>query len=338
MGQARHVRAVHSFICELLMVTMPELAKGNRYIRNSTEFCESIDLAIREVSTPDATEGDYIRVILDAACTEMAPLCNLLKAACSLAGLDKVAAEYLDGKRFREMLLRKDSAKLEKLVAIVRAREGKPIKVLMDVAAELNDKAERYDEISPAAKRKATADMKKIIAKVDEIRSSMDEHRDEIVARVDDVGGKVAAVGKKVDRLRLRGERKSKYGDNARNTCLMYWEMAQENAEVRHAINTRVTYESVFTYFKGKLVAAGINTVKKFKAVLHATKNLEYARRVKALEAKREAERKAKKNNPHPSPLTPSTRSTRSTRPNDTPAPNSSPLTTKKQNVVKSMA
>ena len=163
MGQARHVRAVHSFICELLMVTMPELAKGNRYIRNSTEFCESIDLAIREVSTPDATEGDYVRFILDAACAEMAPLCNLLKAACSLAGLDKVAAEYLDGKRFREMLLRKDSAKLEKLVAIVRAREGKPIKVLMAVAAELNDKAERYDEISPAAKRKATAEMKKAV-------------------------------------------------------------------------------------------------------------------------------------------------------------------------------
>ena len=205
-----------------------------------------------------------------------------------------------------------------------------PKDALMDVAAELNDKAERYDEISPAAKRKATADMKKIIAKVDEIRSSMDEHRDEIVARVDDVGGKVEAVGKKVDRLRLKGKRKSKYGDNARNACLMCWEMAQENAEVRHAINTRVTYESVFTYFKGKLVAVGINTVKKFKAVLHATKNLEYARRIKALEAKIEAERKAKKNNPLTSPLTSS--------PLTSSPLTSSPLTTKKQNVVKSMA
>ena len=338
MAQARHARAVHSCICELLMVAMPDLVKGSRFIRNSTEFCERIDCAIRDASTPKATADDYIRAIVNASCDEMATVCRLLKSASALAGLERIAADYLDGQRFREMLLRKDSEKLERIVAIVKAREGKPIKVLMDVAAELNDKAERYDEISPAAKRKATADMKKIIAKVDEIRSSMDEHRDEIVARVDDVGGKVAAVGKKVDRLRLRGERKSKYGDNARNTCLMYWEMAQENAEVRHAINTRVTYESVFTYFKGKLVAAGINTVKKFKAVLHATKNLEYARRVKALEAKREAGRKAKKNNPHPSPLTPlhdlHVLHGQTIHPPQTP--HLSPQ--KKQNVVKSMA
>ena len=69
--------------------------------------------------------------------------------------LERIAADYLDGQRFREMLLRKDSEKLERIVAIVKAREGKPIKILMDVAEVLNDSAGTYDEMEASAKRKA---------------------------------------------------------------------------------------------------------------------------------------------------------------------------------------
>ena len=314
MGQAKYVCAVHRFIQDLLLKTAPELLKGSGALKTDKEFKDMIDAAIASVTTPNAKELDYVRAIVETSSAEMKPLCHLLRAAAEVVGLGELAARYLDGARFREMLLRKDEEKLERLNAIVNDQgQAVPVKVLMDVAAGLDGRAENYDGMDTAAKRKASREMKRLIGKVEEMRSAIDanaaeigsridEGKKEIVSHVDEVGGKVEAVGKKVDRLRLKGKRKSKYGDNARNACLMCWEMAQENAEVRHAINTRVTYESVFTYFKGKLVAAGINTVKKFKAVLHATKNLEYARRIKALEAKREAERKAKKNNPHPSP------------------------------------
>ena len=38
MAQARHARAVHSFICELLAIVMPDLVRGSEYIKNSTEY------------------------------------------------------------------------------------------------------------------------------------------------------------------------------------------------------------------------------------------------------------------------------------------------------------
>ena len=94
MAQARFARSVHSFICELLMLTMPDIVKGNAFIRNDTDFCKRIDDAIRDATNPTASEGDYIRAIINASCSEMEGLCNLLKSACSFAGLERIAAEY----------------------------------------------------------------------------------------------------------------------------------------------------------------------------------------------------------------------------------------------------
>ena len=290
MAQARHVRAVHSVICELLMIAMPDIVKGNSYIRNTTEFCERIDHAIREATTPDSKEDDYIRAIVSAACSEMTDLCRLLRSACSLAGLEKVAAEYLDANRFREMLLRKDSEKLERIVSIVQAREGRPIKILMDVAAALDGRDGNYDGMDVAAKRKAANDMRKLIGKVDQLRSTIDEHRDEIIAHVDEVGAKV-------DRIRSRSKRgrRARYGEAARAACLAYWDEARRNAEVKHATNTRITRKSVFEYYRRELAARGIDTLNKFCAVLHAEQSRECEARRRKLDEQREAERKAKR-------------------------------------------
>ena len=290
MAQARFARSVHSFICELLMLTMPDIVKGNAFIRNDTDFCERIDCAIRDASTPKATADDYIRAIINASCDEMATVCRLLKSASALAGLERIADDYLDSQRFREMLLRKDSEKLERIVAIVKAREGKPIKILMDIAKVLNDNAGIYDEMAVAAKRKAASELKKVVENVTSIVTGAETRLGE---KIGEVGGKVDAVGKKVDRLRLKSKRRSKHGEAARDACLTCWEMAQGNAEVRYAINTRITYASVYNHFSRQLVKHGITSAKQFRTILHAAKSLESSRRIKALEAKREAERKA---------------------------------------------
>ena len=292
MAQARHARAVHSCICELLMVAMPDLVKGSRFIRNSTEFCERIDCAIRDASTPKATADDYIRAIVNASCDEMATVCRLLKSASALAGLERIAADYLDGQRFREMLLRKDSEKLERIVAIVKAREGKPIKILMDVAKVLNDNAGTYDEMEVSAKRKAAAELKKVVENVTNIVTGAEARLGE---KIGEVGGKVDAVGKKVDRLQPRRKRKSKYTDAQLEACRAYWNAAQTNVEVKHAINTRITYESVFSYYARQLAKIGVDSVGAFRAIIHSSQNRECEDRKHELEAKREAERKAKR-------------------------------------------
>ena len=298
MAQARFARSVHSFICELLMLTMPDIVKGNAFIRNDTDFCKRIDDAIRDATNPTASEGDYIRAIINASCSEMEGLCNLLKSACSFAGLERIAAEYLDAARFREMLMRKNEEKLERIVAIVKAREGKPIKILMDVAKVLNDSAGIYDEMGAAAKRKAAAELKKVVENVTsivteaktQIVEKIDEVNTEIVSRMEEVGGKVDAVGKKVDGIRLKRKRKRKFTASQIEVCRSYWDAAQNNIEVRHSINTRVTYESVYDYYRIKLAAAGVTSVKLFKSILHSVQNKECADRKRELEAKREAE------------------------------------------------
>ena len=76
---------------------------------------------------------------------------------------------------------------------------------------------------------------------------------------------------------------------NERATDLI---VAQSNPKVRYAINTRVTYESVFRHFSRHLAEHGITTVKQFKAVLHTTHNLESVRRRKKLDAQRDGRRK----------------------------------------------
>ena len=306
MGQAKYVCAVHRFIQDLLLKTAPELLKGSGALKTDKEFKGTIDAAIASVTTPNAKELDYVRAIVETSSAEMKPLCHLLRGAAEVVGLGELAARYLDGMRFREMLLRKDEEKLERLNAIVNDQgQAVPVKVLMDVAAGLDGRAENYDGMDTAAKRKASREMKRLIGKVEEMRSAIDanaaeigsridEGKKEIVSHVDEVGGKVEAVGKKVDRLRLKGKRRSKHGEASRDACLTCWEMAQSNAEVRYAINTRITYASVFNHFSRQLVKHGITSAKQFRAVLHAAQSLESSRRIKALEAKREAERKRK--------------------------------------------
>ena len=356
MGQAKYVCAVHRFIQELLLKAAPELLKGSGALKSDKEFKDTIDAAIASVTTPDAKERDYIRAIVEAASDEMKPRCHLLRGAAEVVGLGEIATRYLDGARFREMLLRRDEEKLERLNAIVQDQsQAVPVKVLMDVAAELDGRAENYDGMDAAAKRKASREMKKLIGKVEEMRSAIDantaeierrinEGKKEIVSHVDEVGGKVEAVGKKVDNIKLRDRRgrRPSYSEEARGECLAYWEAAKNNTEVKHAINTRITFEAVFAYYRRQLEKLGIDTVKKFRIIVHSSQSRESEARKRALEAKIEAERKAKKNNPQTSPLTsspltsspltssPLTSSPLTSSPLTSSPLTSSPLTTKK--------
>jgi hypothetical protein len=162
----------------------------------------------------------------------------------------------------------------------------------MDVAKVLNDNAGIYDEMAVAAKRKAAAELKKV---VENVTSIVTEAEARLGEKIDEVGGKVDAVGKKIDGLQPRKRRKSKYTDAQLEACHAYWNAAQTNVEVKHAINTRITYESVFRYYAQQLAKIGVESVGTFRAIIHSSQNRECEDRKRELEAKREAERKAKK-------------------------------------------
>ena len=148
MGQAKYVCAVHRFIQELLLKAAPELLKGSGALKSDKEFKDTIDVAIASVTTPHAKERDYVRAIVETSSAEMKPLCHLLRGAAEVVGLGELAARYLDGTRFREMLLRKDEEKLERLNVTVQTQGPiAPVKILMDVAAELDGRAENYELI-----------------------------------------------------------------------------------------------------------------------------------------------------------------------------------------------
>ena len=60
------------------------------------------------------------------------------------------------------------------------------------------------------------------------------------------------------------------------------------------------TYEAAFNWYKRQLALVGIVTSKKFRDVINSIRVKKCTDQKTALEAKREAERKAKKNKPPP--------------------------------------
>ena len=302
MGQTRFVCAVHEFIQDLLLKTVPDLLEGSPALKTSKAFGKVLDNAIALVSSPTVTARDCNRAIVEAAGAEMKTLCHLLRVAAEVTGLGEIAERYLDGARFQEMLLRKDEDKLERLNDILRKASvgpAKPAKILMDVANVLDENAECYDDLDAAAKRKAQRDIARLMGKVEEIHNEMTANKNEITQHIDEgkdeIVSHVDAVGAKVDKLKFKGKRKSKYNDAQREACIACWIAAQKNTGLKYASSKGVTHEAAFEFYRRELAAKNVTSAKQFIAILNAIKSKACEARKRELDAKREAERKAKK-------------------------------------------
>ena len=313
MGQAKYVCAVHKFIQDLLLKTAPEFLKGSGAIKTEEEFKDTIDAAIASVTTSNATERDYVRAMVETASAEMKPFCHLLRGAADVVGLRKIAERYLDGARFQEMLLRRDQDKLERLNDILRKASVGPVnpaKILMDVAKVLDENAESYDDLDAAAKRKAQRDIARLMGKVEEIHNEMNANKDELAHLVaegkdelahriaegkDEIVSHVDAVGAKIDKLKIKGKRKSKYEPEQKKVCLSCWMAAQENEELKSGTRTGdATYEAAFNWYKRQLALVGVTKLDKFIKIIRSIRVKKCTDQKAALDAKREAERKAK--------------------------------------------
>ena len=291
MAQVDFACSVLGFIKRLLRAVLPALARDRSILGTKEQFRAQIDAAFAALNPHEATERDYRLAVANAACAEVAKLCEILTGACMCLGFSDIAKRYLDARKFIALVLGQDKAQIDALFKLVREGDGNLGRLLMRVGAILEGRPDTYDDMDAAAKRKATVDTKKIIAEVKTIAADMsrkiDEGKAEIVEHVD-------AVGAKVDKLKFRKKRKCKYNDTVREVCLSYWDAAQNNETVRGSINTRITYESVFRYFSKRLAEHGITTVKQFKAVLHTTQSSESAYRRKKLDAQRDGRRISK--------------------------------------------
>ena len=124
-------------------------------------------------------------------------------------------------------------------------------------------------------------------ASKDELAHRIDEGKDEIVSRVD-------AVGAKIDKLKFKSKRKSKYNDAQREACIACWIAAQKNTGLKYASSKGVTHEAAFEFYRRELAAKNVTSAKQFIAILNAIKSKACEARKRELDAKREAERKAK--------------------------------------------
>ena len=80
-------------------------------------------------------------------------------------------------------------------------------------------------------------------------------------------------------------EHRGRYALKAKELCWSCWTSAANREEVWHSVNTRITYEAVFEYYRIRLKRVGVVNCKSFRDIVRA----EAARRNRALEAKRDA-------------------------------------------------
>jgi hypothetical protein len=295
-AQVDYAFALLGFIKRLLQAVLPSLARDKRILGTKKDFTSQIDAAFGDIDPHEASEEDYRLAVVAAACAEVSNLCTLLTNACNCTGFSEIASRYLNTRRFMFLLVKCDDAKLKALKSIVESGDKNVGRILMRVGAVLDGRPDTYDEMDAAAKRKATIDSQRILDEVKTLAKHIDDGSDKLAKRIDDGKSEIIehvdAVAVKVDGLKPRGKRKSRYGGAMREVCLAYWNAAQNNADIRYSINTRITYKTVFDYFAKDLAKHGVTSARQFKQALHSAHNLECIERRKKLDEQRDGRKK----------------------------------------------
>ena len=316
--------AVCAFIDKLLRAVLPDIAWDNTHLPTEEEFGGILDAVIARHDPKTSCEGDCCLAMAQAACNRLKRVCDLLKRVSASVEMEDIAKQYLDAHWFVDVLLRKNFSKLNKLYYTIDFTDGKPSRILMNVAAILNDKAVPYDSMDANAKRKATNDTKKIIAEVQKlatgvekkVEKKIDESKAELATKIDDgnkmIAGKVEAVREELrlskdevlakadeilKKLGVRlGNKKTRHTIEQKKACLACWSLAKENAELATTTNNgQPTHEAAFNWHRKHLALFGVTTLKKFNDVLNSINVQKCVDQKAGIEANREAARKAAK-------------------------------------------
>jgi len=146
------VCAVCTFIGKLLRAVLPDVAWDNAFLQSEDDFSASLDGVIRKHAREGSNEGDCRLAMAQMACNRMKHVCDLLKRISESVGLKEIAGRYLDAPWFVDLLLRKDTSKLNKLYYTIDFTDEKPSHILMNVAAILEGRTDGYDAMSAHAR------------------------------------------------------------------------------------------------------------------------------------------------------------------------------------------
>ena len=270
-AQAQYACAVRKFIEELLHAVAPEIAGSPGLLDAAEVFAAKINALLTGLLQRQVSDGECCHEIAEFACREMNTLCGVAWEASRRAGFGAIARQYLTPRVLISLVLSQDWKKLDALTAAVRDGDADPGRTLMLVGEVLDGRGGFYDSMGARAQHKATRDVSNIVDRIESL-----------VTKVESLNAQTA----KPPRSRRGRKRGWKYSDAAREACLAVWAMAKEDAAVRDSVNTRVTYKAVFTRYRRELAEYGVDSVEKFRAIIHAAQNLECDKRKRKLEAR----------------------------------------------------
>ena len=270
-AQAQYACAVRKFIEELLHAVAPEIAGSPGLLDAAEVFAAKINALLTGLLQRQVSDGECCHEIAEFACREMKTLCGVAWEASRRAGFGAIARQYLTPRVLISLVLSQDWKKLDALTAAVRDGDADPGRTLMLVGEVLDGRGGFYDSMGARAQQKATRDVSNIVDRIESL-----------VTKVESLNAQTA----KPPRSRRGRKRGWKYSDAAREACLAVWAMAKQDAAVRDSVNTRVTYKAVFTRYRRELAEYGVDSVEKFRAIIHAAQNLECDKRKRKLEAR----------------------------------------------------
>ena len=308
-AQVSFAERVLVFIHELFCKVIPSRKQLSSISEIIRRFHLQVDTSFEELDRLGADDHEYRVAVGGIAYDEVLELCSLMRAACAYSGFSAIAERYLNAVRFATLIYDMNEEKLASLNAVIHGGCDDVGEIMMRVSAVLDGQPGRYDVLDAAAKRKATKDVeriaatvetlsgdvvalhrkvdrqgKEIVSKMELVREDIHVAKEELLARVNGVVGKMG-VG-------FGGKRNGKHTPRQKAVCQACWEIAQR--DLKDSTKGKVTREMAFRHCASVLEDYGIRTFKKFRAVLLTNTSTRSAANIKALEAKIEAERKAK--------------------------------------------
>jgi hypothetical protein len=284
--QIAYTQSVRDFVRDLMKRFIPGRWASCVIPDGNDRFTERLDAAFLKVDEATATRGDYCNEVVEVLCAELRSVSATLREVCETRGHREYAERYLSRERFVNMLLERDIATLEALHAALADASLDNLDLMRRIAAILDGK-----DASGRAEPAAIAESERTAANA-ELREIASEVRQGISADVMRAIGegwsmcstKLDSIGEKLESMRWRGGgRRTKYGAELRERCERVWEFGRRDFELRNSLNTRVTYGAVFARYRGYLEPYGIDTVDKFRKVVHCAQSLASARRAAAL-------------------------------------------------------
>lgn len=292
LRQVAYAHSVRDFIRAILQKLIPGRWIKRAFAESDEEFDAKLDAVFRDMDVANSTKDDYCKAVVEVLCDEVSQLCSTLRAACEGRGYAEYFEAHISRERFVRLVLSNDSVKLGKMKKIVADERLSPIDILRGIGVVLNDESlEERAALRAKERRRANAEIKAIAADVKctmqlgfaQANQKLIECKDEIKSSVAAVGTKVDAVDAKVSKLRRSGKQRGRYTNEARELCWSCWMSAANHEEVWRSVNTRITYEAVFNYYRARLERIGVNGSKAFRDIIRA----EDKRRNRALEAQR---------------------------------------------------